>query len=178
MTEQSWQTTTFWTDERVAELKQRWAAGESCSQIATAMGAASRNAIIGKVHRLGLCGRVYVKPVKGKRQEPIKTDAVPRPKRNGKAKKMRTWQGVEITDLPIDQPTLPTWFEDLEDHHCRWPCSGEGLQTVFCGDDAIKGLPYCARHCRMAYTPGRRITREEFETEAVRRRRQWKAQAA
>src|SRR3569832_2080177 len=46
-----------WTDDRVEQLKNLWTAGLSASQIARALGGVTRNAVIGKVHRLGLAGR-------------------------------------------------------------------------------------------------------------------------
>ncbi len=54
-----------WTEERVAELKKLWAEGHSASQIAKRLGSVTRNAVIGKVHRLGLSGRATPsRPVK------------------------------------------------------------------------------------------------------------------
>jgi GcrA cell cycle regulator len=47
----------FWTEERVAALQQLWAQGLSASQIAERLGSVTRNAVIGKAHRLGLAGR-------------------------------------------------------------------------------------------------------------------------
>ena len=47
-----------WTDERVETLKRMWAEGQSASQIAKELGGVTRNAVIGKVHRLGLSNRV------------------------------------------------------------------------------------------------------------------------
>ncbi|MBN8290338.1 GcrA cell cycle regulator, partial [Rhodobacter sp. NTK016B] len=46
-----------WTDERVELLKKMWAEGKSASQIAKELGSVTRNAVIGKVHRLGLSSR-------------------------------------------------------------------------------------------------------------------------
>ena len=45
----------------------------------------------------------------------------------------------------------PTALLDLEPHHCRWPCSGEGAETLFCGGKAVPDLSYCLRHCMLAY---------------------------
>lgn len=58
-----------WTEERVSELRRLWSAGLSASQIADRLGEVSRNAVIGKAHRLGLKGR----PSPIRRQTPTMT---------------------------------------------------------------------------------------------------------
>ena len=63
-----------WTDERVETLKKMWAEGQSASQIAKELGGVTRNAVIGKVHRLGLSNRVGGAP------DPVKAKADPEPK--------------------------------------------------------------------------------------------------
>jgi hypothetical protein len=53
--------------------------------------------------------------------------------------------------LPAEHADNPTALLDLESHHCRWPCSGEGAETLFCGGKAVPDLSYCLRHCMLAY---------------------------
>jgi GcrA cell cycle regulator len=68
---------------------------------------------------------------------------------------------------------------ELERQHCRWPVDGVGAVTFYCGADQVEGLPYCARHARMAYQPaGAARSRAEVETEFRRMAKVRKARAA
>ncbi|MFC3088216.1 GcrA family cell cycle regulator, partial [Tabrizicola soli] len=69
-----------WTDERVETLKRMWGEGQSASQIAKELGGVTRNAVIGKVHRLGLSNRVGGKEEEEEAQAtPAPAAAAPRP---------------------------------------------------------------------------------------------------
>ena len=71
-----------WTDERVETLKKMWAEGQSASQIAKELGGVTRNAVIGKVHRLGLSNRVGGGAIEGDEPEVAASPspaAAPRP---------------------------------------------------------------------------------------------------
>lgn len=57
----------------------------------------------------------------------------------------------EIAKLPAERADNPTALLDLEPHHCRWPCSGEGAETLFCGGKVVPDLSYCLRHYMLAY---------------------------
>lgn len=57
----------------------------------------------------------------------------------------------EIAKFSAEHADNPTALLDLEPHHCRWPCSGEGAETLFCGGKAVPDLSYCLRHCMAAY---------------------------
>ncbi len=167
----------LWTDEQVAELKNRWAAKESARQIAAATGM-SRNAILGKIHRLGLSERVNRKPVhrvehadKGRcrnggatqsalkaalaREQKIAARANQSPLTNvilARARAMGELPACEAVDLPqetISRP--PVALLALEPHHCRWPIDQDGT-TMFCGADKHTGA-YCEGHARLAYRP-------------------------
>lgn len=140
----------FWTEERLEQIKRLWAEGWSASEIGGEIGA-TRNAVIGKLHRHGQY-----------RAGPRATGL--NPGSNGKLKKKRgptpsklkAWElGPLATDLPPDHADKPTELQQLEPHQCRWPCSGAGYQTLFCGGDAVPEYSYCLRHCRMAYVPDR-----------------------
>lgn len=144
---------TEWTDELFQLAKKLWTEGKSATQIGLQIGK-SRNAIIGKLMRNGL-------------QRGLK-DGVPRvpgiryhKKRIAKLvhDKRKPWAadvGAEATELPAEQADNPMTLMQLHDHHCRWPCAGAGIETIFCGGQVIGGqYSYCARHCRMAYAPDR-----------------------
>ncbi len=171
-----------WTDERVELLKKLWAEGLSASRIATEIGDVSRNAVIGKVHRLGLAGRAKEKgssaPRPRKRQNtaaptaPRKSSAPrpafpkPAPVRNVSLNPDDPTEAVEIVDhRHFDAAAMPqcerVTIMELRDSMCRWPL-GDPLtpEFRFCGGDAVIGLPYCPHHCSIAYQPAQERRRE------------------
>jgi GcrA cell cycle regulator len=144
-----------WTAERVALLKSRVDAGLTCAQIAREIGV-SRNAVIGKVSRLGLS---RVKGVAG--GQPGRT--VPKMARPRIVIQERTSPLVpRKQQLPLPQPPVDNAKRrsllELQQGHCRWPLSEPGAADFgFCGNPQVEGLPYCAAHARMAYRTGTRV---------------------
>ena len=151
-----------WTDERVEQLKKLWADGLSASQIAAELGGITRNAVIGKVHRLGLSGRAK-----------SSSSGAPRPRKaRSPAHMLRIGRGAirgntalahaydleieaepELLDniIPIGQRRT---LLELNEQTCRWPVGDPGsTDFFFCGGNAIMGLPYCGYHARIAYQP-------------------------
>jgi GcrA cell cycle regulator len=139
---------TWWTHERITELKTRWDDGQTSTEIWQTMGATSRNAIIGKARRLGLPFRIVPgdQGVKGRHGK----------NRNKHGRKMSTL----IQPQPVEDPPLisskPKKIWRLHNADCRWPCAGEGTEMLFCAAPAIIGQPYCAAHYRIAFVPSRR----------------------
>lgn len=158
-----------WTDERVERLKALWLEGLSASQIAAELGGVTRNAVIGKVHRLGLSGRA--KP----QVQPARTPAAPRPKAQQATRPSvpRPSRPITIGNVAlkaIDAPEIrpvsvpaaeegPVVFERigilaLNDSTCKWPIGDPGRPDfAFCGRRSDSGIPYCAHHARIAYQP-------------------------
>ena len=142
-----------WTDERIAQLKAGWEGGMTASQIAEALGeGVTRNAVIGKAHRLGLESRPS--PVKNTDEvveapvaKPVAAappPAVPPPAvlaRPAPAKKpVRTGKAARTTLL------------DLNEKICKWPIGHPSdADFHFCGKGAQAGFPYCTEHCLIAY---------------------------
>lgn len=139
-----------WTDERVDLLKTLWQDGLSASQVARQLGGVTRNAVIGKVHRLGLSGRA----------EPSRPRASPSPRRAA----VRSSRRPPAAPRPSPRPPVsrPTAHGDerpgaataltLGAHMCRWPIGdplSEGFS--FCGRRADG--PYCPDHAQVAYAP-------------------------
>jgi GcrA cell cycle regulator len=172
-----------WSDERVEQLKKLWEAGLSSSQIAAELGGVTRNAVIGKIHRLGLSGRVRAeseppKPVREKRSSRQKFIRVDRPEPE---KQIVVDEHAANMPHVIDPHALSEFdasipvgrrknFEDLQLHDCRWPVGdpqSEGF--FFCGGPASKGLPYCAPHCRVAYRPAAESRAERAAMSAMQR---------
>ena len=133
-----------WTDERVEQLKKLWAEGLSASQIARTMGGVTRNAVIGKVHRLGLSGRA----VTTRSERPRYTShARPRPSRPALPEPV-------VIDEPEPAPGEFSTVLSLNDRICKWPIGNPGEPGFrFCGHKAVDGTPYCADHARKAYQP-------------------------
>lgn len=130
-----------WTDERVEQLKQLWGEGLSASQIAGAMGGVTRNAVIGKVHRLGLAGRA--------------TPAAPQPKavvQPEAADPDTRMVSISLDSLSLsdDRPTVST----IGNNQCKWPIGDPASDEFhFCGQSASAGKPYCAYHGQLAFQP-------------------------
>lgn len=144
-----------WTDERVEALRKAWADGLSASLIAARIGGVTRNAVIGKLTRLGLPGR---KPLSRRRylRKARKPTPIAPPTR------LSVVQDLVKDGLPIpppaefDVPRIAT--TDLESHHCRFPCiadvkAAERNAPIFCGLKPVPGLPYCEVHSARAYRP-------------------------
>ena len=143
-----------WTDERVEMLKKLWLDGLSASQIAKQLGGVTRNAVIGKVHRLGLSGRAT--PSQPARPA-FKAPRAPRPA--VAAAPRRT--PAETPALPVvatpafyaEEPGSATVLT-LGAHMCKWPIGDPSSNDfTFCGRRAGEDGPYCNDHARLAYQP-------------------------
>jgi GcrA cell cycle regulator len=163
-----------WTDERVDLLRKLWAEGLSASQIAAQLGGVSRNAVIGKVHRLKLSsrGRATAAPARQKKPSQGSSGA-------GTKTVTRTVATVRSMPTSIGATALQTQYDvepvvrhhirpvheivvpmsrrlklvQLNEHTCKWP-NGDPLAEdfSFCGNDSSDG-PYCAYHARIAFQP-------------------------
>ncbi len=159
-----------WTDERVELLKKLWSEGLSASQIAGELGEVTRNAVIGKVHRLGLSGRAktVAAPARPRAKtrpeeapEQPEQKAPPRPIVQGNVALAPVLEEmVEEAPAPrvVELNVVPTGqgctIMNLTEYTCRWPVGEPGSESFhFCGARANPGVPYCAHHARIAYQP-------------------------
>jgi len=155
-----------WTDERVELLKKLWSEGLSASQIATQLGGVSRNAVIGKVHRLKLSGRGRASSTtpRAKKTAPSAPKA-PRPSRpittsiGATALQARFDAEPDAAPAPrLASVVVPIsrnlTLLDLSERTCKWP-NGDPLaeEFSFCGNDVGEAGPYCGYHSRVAYQP-------------------------
>jgi GcrA cell cycle regulator len=163
-----------WTDERVELLKKLWEEGHSATQIAIRLGqGVTRNAVIGKVHRLNLSGRAQpqrsASPRVRKTREPSAPGRPTAPltlatQGNAALKPMPRPMPVERS-LPLPEPK-PLRLVDtskgdgritilqLSDKTCKWPSGDPGSDDFcFCGHKPREGSPYCEYHARLAYQP-------------------------
>lgn len=132
-----------WTEEKVNKLKELWGKGQTASQIAEIIGGISRNAVIGKAHRLGLSGRMAAKSSNN-------GVSIIRKKRLNLAKSQKV---IDISPV-IDEPMNPTSFQDIKDGLCRWPLGEpEKSDFMFCGRNTKEGFVYCQAHHKQAYQP-------------------------
>ena len=142
-----------WTDERVELLKKLWQDGLSASQIAKQLGGVTRNAVIGKVHRLGLSGRATPsKPqrtvFKAPRPARPVAPAIAAPRRIAEAAPQQTAPVRYIDERPGTATVLT-----LGAHMCKWPIGDPSLDSfTFCGRRSDEG-PYCDEHASVAYQP-------------------------
>ena len=148
-----------WTDERVELLKKLWADGLSASQIAAELGGVTRNAVIGKVHRLGLSGRAK-SPSSGMPRVRKARPASMRPRMrfNGNTALMPSYEAEFEADSDPLAHVVPMGprvsITELSEATCRWPIGDPGqADFFFCGGRTITSLPYCAHHSRIAYQP-------------------------
>ena len=149
-----------WTDERVELLKKLWSDGLSASQIAAELGGITRNAVIGKVHRLGLSGRAKsassTAPRPRKARSPMMRIGRASIRGNtalAHAYEMEAEAAPELIDnvIPIGQRRT---ILELTEQTCRWPVGDPSTTDFFfCGGNTVTGLPYCVHHSRVAYQP-------------------------
>ena len=169
-----------WNDERVEMLRKLWSEGLSASQIAAQLGGVSRNAVIGKVHRLNLPGRAKSggsqTTARAKRPAP----ATPRPATTFQARAVTARSVVRPTGNAIAKEEIEANFEtqqeqlpvpangnnvvvpmsrrleltELTERTCKWPI-GDPLNDDFhfCGNESPDNSPYCTYHQRLAYQP-------------------------
>ena len=163
-----------WTDDRVALLKDLWGQGKTAAQIAQALGDVSRNAVIGKAHRLSLPGRASpiqrsgsakARPANdpgqgAKAQEPAQAkpagaERPDRPERN--AKQPPTYISPAAAEAAGPPPGRRVPLADLGHRQCCFPLGDPSKADFgFCGARAEPGLPYCAAHAAIAYQPAAR----------------------
>jgi GcrA cell cycle regulator len=144
-----------WTDERVEVLKKLWLEGLSASQIAKQLGGVTRNAVIGKVHRLGLSGRAT--PSQPTRPA-FRTPRPPRPAISTprRSEPRHHEPAVRLAPRPVayvEEPGTATVLT-LGAHMCKWPIGDPATaEFTFCGRRATDEGPYCIEHARVAYQP-------------------------
>ncbi|SFI33127.1 GcrA family cell cycle regulator [Aerobium aerolatum] len=161
-----------WTDERVELLKKLWAEGLSASQIATQLGGVSRNAVIGKVHRLKLSARGRASAAQPRTKKAPSVSPAPvqkpvaRPVRSAPASVGATALAVQFEAQPAaramvhmsENVVLPIsrnlTLIQLTERTCKWP-NGDPLseEFSFCGNEAGEAGPYCGYHSKLAYQP-------------------------
>lgn len=159
-----------WTDERVELLKRLWSEGLSASQIAAELGGVTRNAVIGKVHRLGLSGRekpsasTVTKPRKPASTLRTQVRSVPMFRGNAALalSEVPVLKAFVVSEpvpqrVPVEVSLVctPVTIMDLREGMCRWPLGDPSSPEFrFCGGRAAAASgPYCVHHATIAYQP-------------------------
>jgi len=138
-----------WNSEREEKLRQLWKQGHSGSEIAKILGNTTRNAVIGKAHRLKLPARSISK------RSTIKTNA--KDENVSQTKNQKLGRRAKFKALLLDksfEQENPTKLEDLNENHCRWPL-GEKMEPAkfFCGRKPLEKFSYCKLHVLYAFQP-------------------------
>lgn len=145
-----------WSDDRVAVLKKLWGEGKTAAEIAKELGeGVTRNAVIGKAHRLKLSSRMSPIQQNKKKVKPVSENATP-PRRV--MKKVPVYLGKQVK------------MEDLRDKMCRWPNGDPQTDDFsFCGCQTMESMPYCETHASIAYqvtSRARTLNAKDFATDA------------
>ena len=148
-----------WTPERENKLKELWKKGHTASQIASMLGETTRNAVIGKAHRLNLEARAVAKKTASKTKA---ENIIP----NNKGEKLS--RKARFKSLLLDknfEPENPKTLEELTDENCKWPIGHPYEKNFyFCGRKPMEKFPYCKLHVLYAFQP-KNAKEEDIVTE-------------
>ena len=138
-----------WTEEKVSKLKELWGKGNTASQIAEIIGGISRNAVIGKAHRLNLSAKIKTRTATSNQSFESSADE--------KNTKIRRGRKSKFKSLIIEkdfEPENPKQLEELDENSCKWPIGHPNEKSFyFCGRSSLKDFSYCKLHLLYAYQP-------------------------
>ena len=145
-----------WTVEKVKKLKELWTKGHTASEIAGMFGDTTRNAVIGKAHRLDLEERA---PSKNKSSSEKKNTVKSQPKLRGSVSRKSKFKSI-LLDKNFE-PENPTSLENLTNQTCKWPTGHpDEKKFYFCGRKPVDTFPYCKLHVLYAF-------QDKFQKEEV-----------
>ncbi len=138
-----------WTEDKVNKLKELWGKGNTASQISEIIGGVSRNAVIGKAHRLNLSAKIKTRSSSyNANQNTASPTEIEIKKRVRKSK---------FKSLIIEkdfEPENPKQLEELNDTSCKWPIGHPDESSFyFCGRTSLKDFSYCKLHLLYAFQP-------------------------
>ena len=138
-----------WTEEKVNKLKELWGKGNTASQIAEIIGGITRNAVIGKAHRLNLSAKIKTRTVSSKENYHNRAE-----QKNNKIKRGRRSKFRSLIIEKDFEPENPKQLEELDENSCKWPIGHPNEQSFyFCGRSSLKDFSYCKLHLLYAYQP-------------------------
>ena len=138
-----------WNEEKVSKLIELWGKGSTASQIAEIIGGISRNAVIGKAHRLNLSSKIKTRNISSSQSFDVNSEQNSSKQRQGRKSKFKS--------LLIEkdfEPENPKKLEELDESSCKWPVGHpEEESFYFCGRSSLKDFSYCKLHLLYAYQP-------------------------
>ena len=138
-----------WNEEKVGKLKELWGKGNTASQIAEIIGGISRNAVIGKAHRLNLSSKIKTRNTSSNQKFDNNSEENISKQKQGRKSKFKS--------LLIEknfEPENPKKLEELDESSCKWPVGHpEEESFYFCGRSSLKDFSYCKLHLLYAYQP-------------------------
>ena len=138
-----------WTEEKVAKLKELWGKGSTASQIAEIIGGISRNAVIGKAHRLNLSAKIKTRTATSSQNFENSVE-----EKNIKVKRSRRSKFKSLIIEKDFEPENPKQLEELDENSCKWPIGHPDEKSFyFCGRSSLKDFSYCKLHLLYAYQP-------------------------
>ena len=138
-----------WNDEKVNKLKELWGKGNTASQIAEIIGGISRNAVIGKAHRLNLSAKIKTRTATSSKNFDSSLED-----NNNKSKRGRKSKFRSLIIEKDFEPENPKQLEELDEGSCKWPIGHpDEKKFYFCGRSSLKDFSYCKLHLLYAYVP-------------------------
>ena len=158
-----------WTDEKVSKLRELWGKGKTASQIAEIIGGISRNAVIGKAHRLNLSAKIKTRTATSSQN--FDSAVIEKNIRSKRGRKSKFKSLIIEKDF---EPENPKQLEELDESLCKWPIGHPDEKTFyFCGRSSLKDFSYCKLHLLYAYQPkGKKedVTEKEEVTEFIEKK--------
>ena len=160
-----------WNEEKINKLKELWGKGSTASQIAEIIGGLSRNAVIGKAHRLNLSSKIKARSASQGQNFDKKSEEHSDKQKQGRKSKFKSL----IIEKDFE-PENPKKLEELDESSCKWPVGHpEEKSFYFCGRSSLKNFSYCKLHLLYAYQPkGRKedptVDKEEEQPQYIEKK--------